>query len=103
MHTSAVEKDGLGSNMETGIAAKTPVIGIGGGVRGEPTERPENHQCLTKEDRALGKTEASKDDRKSCSTCSLEGRFCISESMELQNFSAFISMSALMVNVPPTD
>lgn len=32
MRTSAVEKDGLGLDMETGIAAKTPAIGIGGGA-----------------------------------------------------------------------
>lgn len=59
--------------MEPGTRAKTPAVGIGGGAEGEPTETPENHQCLTKEDRILGKTEANEDDRKSCSTCSLEG------------------------------
>lgn len=59
--------------MESGPRAKTPAVGIGGGAGGERTERPENHQCLTKEDRALGKMEANEDDRKSCSMCSLEG------------------------------
>lgn len=51
--------------MESGPRAKTPAVGIGGGAGGERTERPENHQCLTEEGRALGKTEANEDDRKS--------------------------------------